>query len=109
MLLPTRIPPDANQSTVRGCLSGAPDAFILASDSRTTYELVGDSTQLSRLVGKEVEVTGNEGSASGISTGVYGYTGLATSNPTAGTAPTIRVTAANKISDDCEASKRDSR
>jgi hypothetical protein len=99
--------PDANQSTVHGCLNGAPSAFTLASDSGTTYELVGDSTQLSQLVGKEVDITGSKGSASGISTGVTGYTGLATSNPTAGTAPTIRVTTAKETSDHCEATKRD--
>jgi hypothetical protein len=94
---------DPGQTTVRGCLS--PSALALTSDSGTTYELVGDSSQLGKLAGKEVSVTGAKGSASAISTGTPGGTGLSTSNPTAGTAPTIRVTAAKKISDHCGVAK----
>jgi hypothetical protein len=92
---------DPKPTTVQGCLKGADGSFVLTSDSGTTYELVGDSHQLSRLAGMEVSVTGNHGSASDISTGESGHTGLATSNPTAGTAPTIQVMHAKKISSNC--------
>jgi hypothetical protein len=94
---------DANQSTVRGCLAGAPGAFTLKSDSGTTYEIVGDSAQLSKLAGKEVSVTGSKGSATDISNGESGHTGMGTTQPSAGTAPTIRVTTAAEISDHCGA------
>jgi hypothetical protein len=92
---------DPSQSTVHGCLKGGPGAFTLAAHNGTTYELVGDSQQLSKLSGKEVSVSGMKGSASGISAGMSGHTGEATSNPTAGTAPTIRVSSAVKLADQC--------
>lgn len=92
---------DPRPSTVKGCLAGADGNFTLASQSGTTFQLVGDAAQLSKLAGMEVSVTGMKGSASDISTGQSGYTGLSTSNPTAGTAPMIRVKHAKKIADTC--------
>ncbi len=91
----------AKDQSYRGCLKGAPGAFRLTSDSGGTYELVGDSKQLAKLSGDEVMVKGSEGSASAIDTGAPGNSGLATSNPTAGTAPTIRVNSVIKTADQC--------
>lgn len=92
---------DSSQSTVRGCLKGAPGAFTLVGDNGTTYELVGDSQQLSKLAGNEVSVTGSKGSGTDMSTGMSGHTGEATSNPSAGTAPMIKVKKAVKVADQC--------
>jgi hypothetical protein len=92
---------DPGPAITRGCLRGGLDSFTLTSKSGTTYELVGDTSQLSKLSGDEVSITGRKGSASDVSTGLSGYTGLATSNPTEGSAPMIRVTQVQKISDTC--------
>jgi Protein of unknown function (DUF5818) len=60
-LLWAQPPRDSSQSSVQGCLQGGPGAFTLAADNGTTYELVGDSKQLSKLSGMEVTVTGMKG------------------------------------------------
>ncbi len=98
---------NGRQFVTQGCLLGAPGALRLKT-SGTTYEIVGDTAQMSDMVGKEVKVTGQEGSASDISTGLSGHTGLGTSNPTAGTAPTIKVKTAQVLSSDCEQDNRKS-
>lgn len=91
----------ARQAVTQGCLAGGVGSFTLTSKSGTTYELVGDASQLSKLNGEEVSITGSKGSASDISTGLSGYTGLSTSNPSAGSAPEIRVSQVKKISGTC--------
>lgn len=90
----------SSHSTFQGCLRGAAGSFELIT-SKKTYELVGNESELSKLAGREVSITGDKGSASGESTDVSGHTGDATSNPTAGTAPTIRVTSVTQISEHC--------
>ncbi len=95
----------SHHQTYRGCLDGADGNYMLKATNGMTYELTGDRTGLSKLAGKEVSLTGMEGSASGVSTGVYGHTGEATSNPTAGTAPTIHVKQVMKVADSCGMAK----
>lgn len=89
----------------RGCLRGDEGGFRLVTNSGRTYALVGDKSQLANLADKEVMINGEEGSASDVSTGMSGRTGEATSNPTAGTEPTIQVKSANKIADQCRTTK----
>jgi hypothetical protein len=91
---------NSHNSSVRGCLGGAAGNYTLTSGD-TTYELVGNEELLSKLTGKEVKITGPKGSATDIPPGMAGQTGEATSNPTAGAAPTIKVMVATIISDHC--------
>ena len=86
-----------NETTMRGCLQGAPSAFTLAADDGTTYQLTGDNGQLGHLVGKKVMVKGNPTSAD-LPTG---KTQPSASNPAPGTLPTFTVRSAKKISDQC--------
>jgi Protein of unknown function (DUF5818) len=58
-----------NSSTVHGCVRRAPGAFTLATASGTTYEITGDSSQLNKMAGKQVQVTGEKSSSTDISTG----------------------------------------
>jgi hypothetical protein len=86
-----------NQTTLRGCLRGAPSAFTLTGDDGTTYQLVGDNGQLGHLVGKEIMVKGKP-TSSNVSAGstVPGATG----SPAVGE-PNFTVESAKKISDQC--------
>lgn len=92
---------DKDNPKVQGCLSGDGDSFTLKTTSGKTYMLVGDFKELNKLTGKEISVSGEKGSATDISDDMSGRTGEATSNPTAGTAPTIRVIHATKVADQC--------
>ena len=86
-----------NETTLQGCLAGAPSAFRLTSDDGTTYQLVGDNGQLGHLVGKKVMVKGKptSGNVSAGST-VPGASG----SPAVGQ-PNFTVESAKKISDHC--------
>jgi hypothetical protein len=86
-----------NETTVRGCLHGAPSAFTLTADNGTTYQLIGDNGQLGHLVGKEIMVKGKPTSAAMPT----GNTEPSATNPASGSAPNFTVTSAKKISDQC--------
>jgi hypothetical protein len=45
-------------NTIQGCLSGTRDNYMLTDASGVMYQLVGDDSQFSTNVNKEVEVTG---------------------------------------------------
>ena len=83
-----------SQTTLRGCLRGAPSAFTLTADDGTTYQLVGDNGQLGHLVGKEIIVKGKPTSAAM-------PTGNTEPSSTSGSAPNFTVSSAKKISDQC--------
>jgi hypothetical protein len=93
-----------HNSSFRGCISGSEGGYMLRSGG-TTYELVGNQELVSKLVGKEVKISGLEGTGTDVSTGMSGNTGEATTNPSAGTAPTIRVSSATILSDHCTGGK----
>jgi len=46
-------------TTVKGCVRIATDHFTLTDDSGTTYELQGDTSNVSGHVGHEVQITGS--------------------------------------------------
>jgi len=119
---PSAIPPDtsatgqmshdhANNSeatTLRGCLSQSSDgSFILADNSGNSFQLRGDTSQLSNYVGKEVRVDGMAGSASGSSAGAMSApsspssTSSATSSGTSAAASQFNVSNIHKVSDAC--------
>jgi hypothetical protein len=71
------------QKTVVGCLSQSNGQYMLTSKRGMTYQLTGDTSQLSDHVGHEIRVTGTEGqgsasagSNSGMSQGSAGATTL---------------------------------
>jgi len=88
------------QTTVEGCLSSSNGNYSLTDKAGNTYQLSGDSAQLSHHVGHEVQVTGTLASTTG-------STGHATStqSSTEGTATTgaqiMQVTSFQHISNSC--------
>ena len=50
--------PNANQATIRGCLSGALRQYRLVDDQHMVYMLTGSDKQLSAFDGQQVEVSG---------------------------------------------------
>src|SRR5215469_13703325 len=46
----------SGQTTVEGCLSGSNGNYTLTSSSGTTYQLAGDTSQLSDHVGHEMQI-----------------------------------------------------
>lgn len=86
-----------DQTTLRGCLRGAPSAFTLTADDGTIYQLIGDNGQLGHLVGKEIMVNGRPTSAA-MPTGNAEPSGT---NPASGPSPNFTVTSAKKVSDQC--------
>ncbi len=88
-------------SIVRGCLKASTSGFTLKAKNGTTYEVTGDTSDMSKLVWKEVELKGRAGSATDISTGLPEHSGETTTNPTAGAAPIIQVQSATRVADHC--------
>jgi len=85
-------------STVRGCLKASTRGFALKSESGPTYDLVGDTTEVTQLVGKEVEVKGLKRPGIGAATGLSARSG---SNPGGKTPTLIEVSNAIEIADHC--------
>jgi Protein of unknown function (DUF5818) len=97
---------NADQKTVEGCLRESSGGYTLESKSGTTYRLMGNTDGLSKYVGKEVRIQGTKASASGdTSNGMVsssgGSSGVATSDTSTGTEPTVQVSSANVVSDTC--------
>ena len=88
-------------STVRGCLKASTSGFALKSEKGTTYELVGDTTEVTKLVGKEVEVKGVKTPGIDVSTGLLAHPGEMASNPKAANRHVIEVSNASEIADHC--------
>lgn len=49
---------NANQATVRGCLTGALHQYRLVDDNHVVYMVIGSDKELGPLNGQQVEVTG---------------------------------------------------
>jgi hypothetical protein len=69
---PSTQQPDKSQKTkshhgqtVKGCLSGAADTFVLTDASGKTYELLGATRELQANVGHKVQLWGNKSSSGG--------------------------------------------
>ena len=83
-----------SQKTVTGCLSEANGKYMLTTHKGMTYDLMGDSSQLSHHVGHEIRVTGAENTPGDASSNM----GQNTAN-----APTIEVSSFKHISTNCKA------
>jgi hypothetical protein len=59
--VPTQTP---GTKTVQGCLQGSGGAYTLTADSGMTYQLTGNTSELSAHIGHEVEITGKSASSS---------------------------------------------
>jgi hypothetical protein len=53
---------NSSKTIVEGCLSQTASGYILASNSGTTYKLVGDTSKLQAHVGHTVQLTGTTNS-----------------------------------------------
>jgi hypothetical protein len=85
------------QKTVTGCLSEAGGKYMLTDRKGMTYELMGDSSQLSNHVGHEVKITGTESAAD--ASGAAGSNGM---GQTSANGPTIEVSSVKHISKTCK-------
>jgi len=83
----------AKQSVIQGCLHGS-GGYSLTDQSGATYFLTGDG--LSQHVGQKVELEGIHTSRV-----VENEAGFATSNSSAGTLPTFRVTKITELAATC--------
>jgi hypothetical protein len=55
----SRQPANTQTATVEGCLSSTVDAFVLTDAKGKTYELTGDTAQLTERAGHKVRVWGH--------------------------------------------------
>jgi hypothetical protein len=55
----TQQPDQSQTATIEGCLSGNVDDFVLTDANGKTYELTGDTAQLTERVGHKVRVWGH--------------------------------------------------
>ena len=104
---------EANANTIQGCLSGSSGNFTLTDKSGTTYQLAGNTSDLSKHVGEEVSIRGSQSSsASGSASANAGSTsGSSSTSPSAGASssanqPTFNVTDVTKISSTCSSSQK---
>jgi hypothetical protein len=93
--------------TVKGCLSGSDGNYTLTDKSGNTYQLKGDTSQLSNHVGHEIQVKGSL--SAGSSSTPSGTTGNPSAQTAAGasTTPsaqqTLDVSSLKHISETCSA------
>jgi hypothetical protein len=99
-------PSGAPPTKLVGCLSQSSDGnFILADNSGTNFRLRGDASQLSSLVGKQVQVDGiatmnsDSNAAGSMSSPTSSDSGASPSS--SGTAAQFSVSDAHKIADAC--------
>ena len=86
-------------NTVKGCVRIAADHFTLTDESGTTYQLQGDTSNVSAHVGHEVQITGSSSNANSDNT-------TANTPPEASQAPqsqppTLAVEKIQHIADSC--------
>jgi hypothetical protein len=55
----TQQPDQSQTASIEGCLSSTVDDFVLTDANGKTYELTGDTAQLTERVGHKVRVWGN--------------------------------------------------
>jgi hypothetical protein len=95
------------QTTVEGCLSGSSGNYTLKDQNGTTYQLAGDTSQLSDHVGHEVQITGSTQSASAStpssSTGSSAASS-AQSGSSSSSQPTLNVASVKHIAATCSSS-----
>jgi hypothetical protein len=74
-----------SSNTLQGCLSGTNGNYTLTDSAGNTYQLMGDSAELSKHVGQQINVTGS----------------MASAGTAMGGANTFNVTKAKKVSGTC--------
>jgi len=87
-----------SETTIRGCLNSAGGSYTLTDAAGTTYQLEGDTSQLSAHVNNEVEIKGSE-SGSGSAMGSSASSGSSTGS-SAGS-HSFNVTKVKKVSSTC--------
>ncbi len=92
-----------HRQTYRGCLLDNNGIYLLKTSKGKLFQLTGDTTGFSALVGRELSITGNEGRPIDLATGIYKDTNQASTNH--GTSLTLRVGRATKVADVCAPAK----
>ncbi len=87
----------SSQKTVTGCLSQSNGQYMLTSHKGMTYQLAGDSSELSNHVGHEVKITGTESGA-----GASANSGGNGMGQTSANGPTLQVASMKHISKTCK-------
>ena len=59
----------SGETSVKGCLAKSDSGYALTDKSGTTYQLTGDTSQLSAHVGHEIQIKGTKAEASAASSG----------------------------------------
>ena len=88
-------------SIVRGCLKASTSGFALRGEDGSGYELIGDTTEITKLLGKEVEVKGLKTSGIDVSTGLLAHPGETVNNSGGVNRHVIEVSNASAIADHC--------
>lgn len=119
---------NSSGKTIQGCLTGASGNYMLTDAMGMSYKVLGDESQLSDNVNKQVEVTGTVGATASASAGnnpdtnapnasAEGNQGEANANAgnasgaasggsaTANASKTLTVSSVKKIADSCGAEK----
>ena len=87
----------SGQTTVQGCLQGSNGSYALMADSGTSYQLQGDTSNLSKHVGNEVQITGTPSGAGSSSNATSPNAGTSTG----GSQETLMVNNVKRISKSC--------
>jgi hypothetical protein len=104
---------EANATTIQGCLGGSTGNFTLTDKSGMTYQLAGNTSDLSKHVGEEVSIRGSQASSasSSASANAGSASGSSSTSPSAGASssanqPTVNVTDVAKISTTCSSNQK---
>ena len=94
---------DTGPTIIKGCLKESNGNYLLIDKSGNTYELTGDTAQLSHHVGHEMQVTGTMSSAEGTSSGSTMSSSSSSMGAGNGGTQTIQVQSFKHISTSCTA------
>jgi hypothetical protein len=102
---------EANATTIQGCLGGSTGNFTLTDKSGMTYQLAGNTSDLSKHVGEEVSIRGSSSASGSASANAGSASGSSSTSPSAGASssanqPTFNVTDVTKISSTCSSSQK---
>ena len=93
-----------NETKVEGCLNSSNGSYTLTARDGTTYQLSGDTSQLSEHVGHEVQISGTTSSASASNSSSSSSTTPASSGGMSSSSqPTLNVASIKHISKTCSA------
>lgn len=91
----------SGQMSVQGCLQGSGGNYTLTADDGTTYQLTGQTSDLSAHVGHEVQITGKTSASSAAS-----ESSAASSGASAAGGATLDVKSMKHVSKTCKSASK---